>query len=136
MANVLYQLYKHEFICVSVKSNIWYQYKNHRWVEIDSGTTLRKAISIELRDIYNKKLISLMENMTDDGNMRDEQHTILREETAKPRNVRILNICQRLSSTIDKKNIMTEARELFYDGSFLSKLDTNPYLLCFKNDKN
>uniref|UniRef100_A0A6C0E9X5 SF3 helicase domain-containing protein n=1 Tax=viral metagenome TaxID=1070528 RepID=A0A6C0E9X5_9ZZZZ len=133
LANVLYQLYKHEFVCVSVKSNIWYQYKNHRWVEIDSGTTLRKAISIELRDIYNKKLISLMENMTDDGNMRDEQHTILREETAKPRNVRILNICQRLSSTNDKKNIMTEARELFYDGSFLSKLDTNPYLLCFKN---
>jgi len=133
LANVLYQLYKHEFICVSVKSNIWYQYKNHRWVEIDSGTTLRKNISIELRDIYNKKLISLMENMTDDGNMRDEQQTIMREETAKPRNVRILNICQRLSNTNDKKNIMTEAKEIFYDGSFLAKLDTNPYLLCFKN---
>jgi P4 family phage/plasmid primase-like protien len=133
LANVLYQLYKHEYVCVSVKSNIWYQYKNHRWVENDSGTTLRKAISIELRDLYNKKSISLMENMTDEGALRDEQQTIQREETAKPRNVRILNICQRLSNTNDKKNIMTEAKELFYDGSFLSKLDTNPYLLCFKN---
>jgi len=133
LANVLYQLYKHEYVCVSVKSNIWYQYKNHRWVENDSGTTLRKAISIELRDLYNKKSISLMENMTDEGALRDEQQTIQREETAKPRNVRILNICQRLSNTNDKKNIMTESKELFYDGSFLSKLDTNPYLLCFKN---
>jgi P4 family phage/plasmid primase-like protien len=133
LANVLYQLYKHEFVCVSVKSNIWYQYKNHRWIENDSGTTLRKAISVELRDLYNKKSISLMENMTDEGDMRDEQQTILREETAKPRNVRILNICQRLSNTNDKKNIMTEAKELFYDGTFLAKLDNNPYLICFKN---
>uniref|UniRef100_A0A6C0DMA4 SF3 helicase domain-containing protein n=1 Tax=viral metagenome TaxID=1070528 RepID=A0A6C0DMA4_9ZZZZ len=133
LANVLYQLYKHEFICVSVKSNIWYQYKDNRWVEIDSGTTLRKAISIELRDLYNKKSIQLMENMTEEENMNSEHQTIIREEKAKPRNVRILNICQRLSNTNDKKNIMTEAKELFYDGSFLAKLDTNPYLLCFKN---
>ena len=133
LANLLYQLYKHEFVCVSVKSNIWYQYKDNRWVEIDSGTTLRKAISIQLRDLYNKKSIALMENMTKEGDICDEQQTKLNEDTTKSRNVRILNICQRLSSTNDKKNIMTEARELFYDGTFLSKLDTNPYLLCFKN---
>jgi P4 family phage/plasmid primase-like protien len=28
---------------------------------------------------------------------------------------------------------MTEAKELFYDGTFLQKLDNNPYLLCFTN---
>lgn len=28
---------------------------------------------------------------------------------------------------------MIEAKELFYDGEFLEKLDQNPYLLCFKN---
>jgi P4 family phage/plasmid primase-like protien len=38
-----------------------------------------------------------------------------------------------LANTNDKKNIMTEAKELFYDGSFLEKMDTNPYLLCFNN---
>ena len=34
---------------------------------------------------------------------------------------------------MDKKNIMTEAKELFYDSEFMQKLDTNPYLLCFNN---
>ena len=28
---------------------------------------------------------------------------------------------------------MIEAKELFYDGDFMEKLDTNPYLLCFNN---
>ena len=28
---------------------------------------------------------------------------------------------------------MIEAKELFYDGEFMAKLDTNPYLLCFNN---
>jgi P4 family phage/plasmid primase-like protien len=139
LANVLYQLYKHEYVCVSVKANIWYQYKNNRWSEIDSGTTLRKAISVQLRDLYNQKTIGLMNTITTDDT-QDESRTISEpiqptqiEEVGKPRSIRILNICQRLANTNDKKNIMTEAKELFYDGSFLGKMDTNPYLLCFKN---
>jgi hypothetical protein len=137
LANVLYQLYKHEFVCVSVKANVWYQYKNHRWQEIDSGTTLRKAISIQLRDLYNQKSIDLMNRMTNESqnSSSDQLNTSATnsEEPGKSRSHRILNICQRLSRTNDKKNIMTEAKELFYDGSFLGKLDNNPYLLCFKN---
>ena len=45
LANVLYQMYKHEYVCVSVTKNIWYRYKNNRWEEIDAGTSLRLAIS-------------------------------------------------------------------------------------------
>jgi P4 family phage/plasmid primase-like protien len=127
LANVLYQLYKHEFVCVSVKANIWYQYKNNRWKEIDSGTTLRKAISVQLRDLYNQKTIGSMDAITNNGAPPTE------EESVKPRSIRILNICQRLANTNDKKNIMTEAKELFYDGTFLGKLNINQYLLCFKN---
>jgi len=137
LANVLYQLYKHEFVCVSVKANIWYQYKNHRWQEIDSGTTLRKAISIQLRDLYNQKSIDLMNRMTSENNGQAATEQLngngSDDEPGKSRSHRILNICQRLSRTNDKKNIMTEAKELFYDGNFLSSLDVNPYLLCFKN---
>jgi P4 family phage/plasmid primase-like protien len=138
LANVLFQLYKHEFVCVSVKANIWYHFKNHRWVEIDSGTTLRKSISIQLRDLYNQKSIDLMNRMTNEGqgNTTNDQlqaNANNSDEPGKSRSHRILNICQRLSRTNDKKNIMTEAKEIFFDGSFLGKLDTNPYLLCFKN---
>jgi len=132
IANVLFRIYGADFVCVSVKANIWYQYKNNRWQEVDSGTSLRKTISLELRELYNKKLQGLMHNLsTTDG--ADGGAAQPSEEYSKNRSVRILGICQRLASTNDKKNIMTEAKELFYDGTFLSKLDTNPYLLCFKN---
>ena len=36
---------KDEFVCVSIKNNIWYEYRKHRWYEIDSGNTLRLIIS-------------------------------------------------------------------------------------------
>ena len=45
LASVLHQLFKDQFICVSIKNNIWYEFKHHRWHEIDSGNTLRLSIS-------------------------------------------------------------------------------------------
>ena len=45
LANVLYQIYKDQFVCVSIKNNIWYEYSNYKWNEIDSGSTLRLLIS-------------------------------------------------------------------------------------------
>ena len=39
LVTVLYQLFKDQFICVSIKNNQWYEYKNSKWNEIDSGNT-------------------------------------------------------------------------------------------------
>ena len=144
IARVLFQMYKDRFVCTSVKSNTWYEFKKHRWVEIDSGTTLRKLISTELREIYNKKavgslnrIMNLANNVPSVNVDTDENNNMTEEEEKKKtkdnRTTYILEICARLSRTSDKKNIMTEAKELFYDGTFMNKLDTNPYLLCFKN---
>lgn len=55
IACVLKQMFKHEYVCVSIKNNVWYRFYKHRWVEIDSGTTLRKAISTDMRDVYEAK---------------------------------------------------------------------------------
>lgn len=127
IAKVLYQLFKDEYVCVSVKSACWFRYKNHRWSEIDSGTSLRKAISDELRDLYSAKAMKTFE----EAKQIDPEDAKYKSMTIKTN--KILEICGRLGRTNDKKNIMTEARELFYDGNFLKKLDTNPYLLCFAN---
>ena len=61
LANVLYQMYKDEYVCVSVKNNVWYKLKGHRWVENDSGTTLRKAVSTVMRDLYWNRASAFME---------------------------------------------------------------------------
>jgi P4 family phage/plasmid primase-like protien len=128
IAKVLYEVYKHRFVCIGIKGNDWYEYKNHRWHKVDSGTTLRKAISEQLRDLYNQKSAGSMDGMIVNGESKENL-----DDLNKRRSMRILNIASRLSDSNGKDRIMKEAKELFYDDTFLNKMDTNPYLLCFKN---
>ena len=132
LANVLYQMYKHEYVCVSVAKNMWYRYKNNRWEEIDSGTSLRLSISKQMRGLYNMKgsysLCDFASSPVDTTANIEEDPSV-----EKNRAIKMMGISCRLANTSDKKNIMTEAKELFYDGTFLEKMDTNPYLLCFNN---
>ena len=127
LAVVLYQLFKDQFVCVSIKNNEWYEYKNHKWNEIDSGSTLRLLISKKMHDIYCKKSQELIETMIKKEN--NDENT----ENLKTRSLKLGDICILLKTTSWKNNIMKEAKELFYDKNFMNKLDANPYLMCFNN---
>lgn len=127
LAVVLFNIFKDKFVCISIKNNMWYEYRNHRWFEIDSGNTLRSMISKEMHDIYSNKIretINMMHTLDRD----DEKWKNLQNLSNK-----MSDICMFLKKTQWKNNIMREARELFYDMEFMKKLDTNPYLLCFNN---
>lgn len=127
LASVLFNIFKDRFVCVSIKNNCWYEYKNHRWFEIDSGTTLRLCISKEMHYEYLTRihnLTTLMQTME----QSDAQYEALRKKTST-----LASIAVDLKKTVWKNNIMREARELFYDKDFFTKLDENPYLLCFSN---
>ena len=130
IATVLHLMFGDVYKCVSITNNIWYKYEEPRWVKIDAGTTLRKAISNELRRLYSEKAnkyLELRNTMTAD-NTDAYKIKKIQKYTEK-----LLSVCTRLGSTNDKKNIMVEAKELFYDDKFMEKLDANPHLLCFKN---
>jgi len=133
LANLLHQMYKDDFVCVSVKANIWYQYKNHRYQENDSGTTLRKLLSTEVHSILFNMLRTEMSTSNTQNEELQEDTVPVKKKDESNRANKLLKICERLSRTNDKKNIMTEAKELFFDDKFFEKLDTNPYLYCFNN---
>ena len=129
IAFILKQLYKDQFICASIKYDKWYRFSNHRWVEDECGTTLRKHISEELRTLYTNKVTILTNLIGDNGNaLPEEQQNAIEAKIDK-----MLNISMKLSRTTDKDHILKEAKELFYDNKFLDSLDNDPYLLCFKN---
>jgi len=131
LANVLYQMCKDQFVCIGVKSNLWYEYKKNKWHEIDSGNTLRLKISKEMHDKYMKKaqdLIEVIARMEQSGNDVD---TVV--SNMKVRSSRLGDICVLLKTTSWKNNIMKEAKDIFYDKDFIEKMDANPYLLCFNN---
>ena len=127
LANVLYQIYKDQFVCISIKNNIWYEYKDYKWNEIDSGSTLRLLISKKMHDIYMKKVQELVDKILKLEN-NDTNSDIYRGRSNK-----LGEICVLLKTTSWKNNIMREAKELFYDKNFMNKLDNNPYLMCFNN---
>jgi P4 family phage/plasmid primase-like protien len=126
LAEFLYYLYKDRFACVSIKGCIWYEYAGHRWKQIDSGVVLRNLISTEMRRLFDKKreAVWLASEAAEEGPKKD----LLVKQSEK-----YGCIVTRLGSTTEKNNIMTEARELFYDDMFLEKIDENNHLICFKN---
>lgn len=127
LATVLYQLYKDRFVCVSIKNNIWYEYKNHKWFENDSGNSLRMRISTEMYELYQSKSQALVELLNKIDNTTEGHEKLLIKCN------KVSDICVLLKKTNPKNNIMKEARDIFYDKDFINKLDSNPYLLCFNN---
>jgi P4 family phage/plasmid primase-like protien len=127
LAMVLYNMFKDDFVCVSIRNSIWYEYINHRWYEIDSGNTLRLMISKDMHFIYNQKI---QENMV---KLQTFEQGDTKGDKLREQNNNLANICSMLKRTNSKNNIMREAKEIFYDNTFIEKLDQNPYLLCFNN---
>jgi P4 family phage/plasmid primase-like protien len=111
-----------------VKNKTWFEYSNHRWVEIDSGNTLRLALSKDMHHIYFEKICETTNKAHSIGDTTDPSREKLMKTSQK-----ITDICTLLKKTQSKQNIMREACELFYDKDFMNKLDRNPYLLCFNN---
>ncbi len=127
MANVLYNIYKDRFVCSSIQKNTWYEFRRHRWEESDSGTALRRFISTEMHQLYVQKV------MESTNQMNQQQQDDENWENNRKRTKKLCDIADLLKRTVWKKNIMTEAKELFFDKDFYGKLDQNAYLLCFRN---
>ena len=137
LANVLYTLFKSQFVCVSLKSNDWYYYADHRWRVSEKGMKLRQQISKRFREIFREKSVALTSARID-SNAEDGDIDIDEENNSETERTRLLlsrchMIIARLGSTSEKEKIMTECRELYYYSDFLNELDTNPYLLCCSN---
>ena len=127
IAKVLYQVFKNDYVCVNITKCIWYHFLNQKWTTVDSGTSLRKSISIQLKNLYYKKSIEINDYIS---TLSSDDKRI---ESLKKKLAIIFSICEKCSNTPSKNSIMVEAKELFYDGTFLDRLDQNPYLLCFNN---
>jgi P4 family phage/plasmid primase-like protien len=127
LANVLYYLFKDRFVCVGLRTKCWYEFMDNRWVEIDSATTLRLAISKDMHDVYTNKTREAI------NAMHTLEHSDERWVKLQKRSHKLAEICIMLKTTAKKDNIMKEAAHLFYDRQFFKSLDSNTHLLCFNN---
>lgn len=126
VANVVYFMYKHDYVCVSIKHNQWYEFKNHRWINCDSGFALRSKISTDVcKEYMNHASFWSQKGSVDD----DETEQQRCAEIAKKLN----GLALKLKQTAFKDNIMKECKEMFYVDKFEEKLDSNPAIIGFQN---
>jgi P4 family phage/plasmid primase-like protien len=126
VAKVLFKKYEGTFVCSSIKSDIWYEFRGHKWVKLDSGITLKSKISTELfNDFagYMKVVIDRRTSTTDDDT-KDDCERLMKS---------IMEVMVNLKKTNFKNSFMHECKELFYVEKFEQNLDTNPNLIGFEN---
>ena len=51
LAIITHHLFKELFACVGIKSK-WFRFQNHRWVEDDNGTSLRRKLSDKINQLF------------------------------------------------------------------------------------
>lgn len=125
-AVVLHQMCKEKYVCSSLFNKTWYVFKNHRW-ELDRGESLRMFISVEMYNAYQNK-VNLWMNEMQHYEPTDERYVSMSKRVKVG-----TEISSKLKRTNDKNNIMREAAALFFDKEFDKNMDSNKWLMCFKN---
>lgn len=123
IAKVLYEKYRDQYVCANITKKVWLEFDNHRWRRIENGIELRKKISDELPEMFEKQKKQMIEELNENDN--DDQITKVRKLFAK--------IISNLKCATFKNNVMKECEEVFFNGEFINRLDKNPYLICFEN---
>lgn len=126
VAKALYEEYGDEFVCASITNNTWYQFVNHKWEAIDDGVFLREKISGKIVDKFSEAGKTILDKM---NNSQDKSETMLLNSKMKQINKMVCN----LKSATYKSSVMREAKEVFYDPKFKDRLDSDPYIIGFKN---
>jgi P4 family phage/plasmid primase-like protien len=126
IAKVVHFMYKYDFVCVSIKHNYWYEFKNHRWVPCDCGHTLRAHLSNEV----SKKYCAVAANFISKAATEDDTDA---QDRYRDKGKKLLEVANKLKDGPFKDNIIRECREMFYFEKFEEKLDSRCHLIGFEN---
>jgi P4 family phage/plasmid primase-like protien len=125
IARLLMEKYKLRFKCASIKHSIWYEFRNHRWIEIDSAHSLRDLISKEIIPEYINQQQRLYNLAKDTEGYEKNKYF---EEACK-----ISSVIKHLNNNTFRNGVIKECEYIAYDPKFLENLDENIYLICFEN---
>jgi P4 family phage/plasmid primase-like protien len=119
IAAVVHHMYKYKYV---YNMGGWYEFMNHRWVEIETVVSLEKKIGNEVVNEYLKRITYYNQNAYESQEHKDQYLQIgknLTDATYKLRD--------------NKIEIVEECKYLFNNSHFINKFDSNPDLLGFDN---
>jgi len=125
VAATFYEKYKDDYVCASITKNVWYEFKDHRWVKISAGYTIYKKI--------NENLVDDFLRMSETYGTRAIDIIGENKDTCLQKQQLALKLCHKLRSAGFKDSVMCELRNIFHVPDFIEQLDENRNLICFTN---
>lgn len=126
IAKVVHHMFEHDYVCVTIKHNIWYEYKNHRWCLCDSAYSLREKLSTVIVKEYINTAIYYNNKAASEELEEDQKRYLAYTKTLN-------EIALKLKDSTFKENIMKECKTMFYKSKFEEKLDSKCHLIGFEN---
>lgn len=118
LAKVIHTSYSDRFVCADAKSNIWYEFRDHRWNKMDDANEFMRIISFDLPEIYAAEIGRLI---AIPGGPQDPNTNLKIKKCA--------DIQMKLQMDGFATGVMRMCKRLFLDMNFLGKLDENRNLL-------
>jgi len=123
-AEILYTIYKDEYVCASYTKNLWYHFEKHLWIQLEYPVALKNKLSIEVYNMIRTYVMKYYDKSS--GELGDDSHK---------KAMRTLRAAGSLKCTSFKNNVISESKEVFYDKTqeFVESLDEKRHLLGLKN---
>lgn len=138
LARQLYDVYGQHYVCASLEKDLWFEYKNHRWIKDEKGIELKRKIAACLIPRYRDAAKGSYDDLEVQPEERQQQRIVPHpgqdvNDGLVGKVKKINTIIGHLNTSGFKQSVMKECQELFYKADFFEKLDDNPYLLGFAN---
>lgn len=126
IAEILYKKYQDKFICTSIKDQTWYEFKDHRYQELDGAVTIRTLLTKDIAELFNKKLDQCNEKVLQLPDGIDKEKWIKKQDNCR-------KIIIGLKTPGFKTNVLKEASEKFYYHNFSKLCNKNKNIFVFNN---
>ena len=149
LATLMHLIYDNEFVCSDVAKNKWYHFNGNTWIPNNDGVGLRNMISRQFREKYREvnlqrnfeEIHALLKSFKPNGTSEELLRKIIHNGENKEGSLQetqnevknYMKVMEGLESVPFKKNLMCEAKDLFYDAEFTRRLDANKKLIAFQN---
>lgn len=121
IAKIVFKRFGEEIKCASMKEGTWYQFRNHIWERIEEAVCIMEYLDM-MSSIYLDQERVYSQLFIDTG---EKEYQELKKHCFK--------MGCKLGGNRSKSSILRECRQVFYDEYFEEKLNTNKYLIAFKN---
>lgn len=125
VAKAFFEMNKYSFAVSSISHKLWYYFDGNKWCEMDAAYKIFSLLNNEMVNQFLKMAATFsIKATTMDGDEKDKMIKANKE---------CMNVSLKIRSSSFKKSVLEELLILYYDPTFISKLDEARHLVCFDN---